>query len=224
MKKILSILSLIMIMTSCEDFLDQPPTTGLSDDKLVDIPAMQALIYGAYHNTRAFISQPALYGAGMIRDVQIRNRAEYDQFFDHQLSTSMTGWMFNQGYSVLEQLNTVAVSPIEEMVGTVDEKNSILGDMHFLRALIYFEMNNYFALPSTGYSLPLVLEPVGVNDRVVCTPTDEVIRTIEEDIELARNYFKEVSGVAITMQLRPWPPGSIFFIKNMSWPLPGRTK
>ena len=197
MKKIaFGIFLVLALFTSCEDFLDVPRTTGLTDDKLVDIPAMQALIYGAYSASRSLVTQSTLYGTAMARDVLIRNRAEYDQFYDHQLSESMTGWMFQQAYTVLGLVNTVAVTDMTGMEGTVEEKNAILGDMHFLRALVNFDLNNYFALPSTGYSIPLVLEPIGVNTRVSCNLTNEVIASIEEDIELARSYFAETSGEA----------------------------
>jgi hypothetical protein len=93
-------------------------------------------------------------------------------------------------------LNTVAINNIEAMEGTEDEKNAILGDMHFLRALVNFDLNNYFLDPSTGYSIPLVFEPIGVNDRVSCSPTQDVREAIEQDIETARNYFDNVSGEA----------------------------
>jgi hypothetical protein len=197
MKWIAAALTIVLTLSSCsESFLDVPPTTGLSEDKLVDIPAMRALILGAYDQARNFTTQSTLYAAAMVRDVEVRNRDEYVQFFDHEISTTMTSWMFNQGYQVMGSINRVAVSNLQEMEGTDDEKNAILGDMHFLRALMYFDLNNYFALPSTGYSVPLVKTPVGVNDRVACSPTQDVINAIEEDIELARTYFQNAPGVA----------------------------
>jgi hypothetical protein len=197
MKKFIIAIITVTLLTSCtEDFLNNPPTTGLSTDKLIDLPAMEALIYGAYGQVRSFVHQPVLYGTALSRDVLIRERAEYDQFYDHLLTTSMTGWMFSQGYSSLGTLNTVSESDLENMNGTDEEKNAILGDKHFLRAYIYFNLNNYFALPSTGYSVPLLLEPLGVNDSAECASTAAVIERIEEDIELARNYFSEVSGEA----------------------------
>lgn len=196
MKKGIIYLLMSMILLSCEDILDYPPTTGLSDDKLVDIPSMQALVYGAYDQSRSLITQSVLYGTGMVRDVLIRNRAEYDQFYDHLLSTSMTGWMYNQSYKVLGLINTVAVSNVPDMEGSENEKNAILGDMYFLRALIYFDLNNYFTLPSTGYSVPLVQEPIGVNDRVSCSLSSDIMEAVEEDIEMARSHFQDVQGVS----------------------------
>jgi hypothetical protein len=128
----------------------------------------------------------------MVRDVQIRNRSEYDQFFDHLLTESMTGWMFTQSYNVLNLVNTAVASDIEGMEGSENQKKAIRADLYFLRALVNFDLNNYFALPSTGYSIPLVTSPIGVNDRVSSTSTIEVIQSIEQDIEEARTLFQEI--------------------------------
>lgn len=194
-KYIFKLTIVIILFTGCEDFLDNPPAVGLSNDKLVDIPSMQALIYGAYSQTRGYIAQYSLYSSAMVRDINIRNRAEYEQFYDHLLSTNMTSWVYNSSYSALGLINTVAVSDVDNMEGTDEEKSSILGDMHFLRAMIYFELNNYFTLPSTGYSVPLVKEPIGVNDRVSTTTSENIKNSVEEDIERARQYFDEEPGV-----------------------------
>jgi hypothetical protein len=197
MKKILAVLLTSFVLSSCgDDFLDKNPTIGLSSDKLNDLASMQALIYGAYSDIRPFVHQPALYGAAMMRDVLNRNRGEYDAFYDHQISTNMTSWMYTAGYTTLSSLNFVAVSDLEAMEGTDAERNSILGDMHFLRALVYFELNNYFSLPSTGYSVPLVLEPLQIESRVETATSMEVMSQIETDIESARIRFENVSGEA----------------------------
>ena len=195
MRKIIAILILPLLLFSCEnDFLEETPPTGLSADKLTDLASMQGLIYGAYGAIRPFVSQPALYAAGMMRDVLNRNRGEYDPFYDHEISTSMTSWMYTSGYTALASLNKVAVSDLVSMEGSQEQKNAILGDMHFLRALIYFELNNYWNLPLTGYTIPLVLAPVGTDDRLETATTLAVQDQIEFDIESARSYFLVNSG------------------------------
>lgn len=197
MKKTLVILiTILSLLTGCEGFLDNPPPTGLSADKLVDIPSMQALIAGAYDLARNFAPQSSLYATAMVRDVIVLNRAEYEQFYDHQLQNGMSSWMFTTAYSVLHNINTVAVSDIQNMQGTATAKNAVLGDMHFLRALVYFDLNNYFELPSTGYSVPLVKVPIGANDRVSCSLAVDIVKSNEDDIEQARTCFKEVSGIS----------------------------
>lgn len=189
------LLAISCLLSSCEEeFLDKQPPIGLTDDKLTDMASMQALIYGAYGQIRPFVHQPALYGAGMMRDVLNRARGEYDQFYDHEVTQNMTSWMYSAGYGALSALNTVAITNLDEIDGSDVQKDAILGDMHFLRALIYFELNNYFTLPSTGYSVPLLLAPISTDDQVETATSVEVRAQIEADIENARLYFQNTSG------------------------------
>jgi hypothetical protein len=169
MKKIILSLLILTFISCSDDFLDIPPATGLTDDKLVDLTAMRALINGAYSLTRGnqgvpFCGESSLYGTTMVRDVVVRNNNNYPQFFDHLLANDL-GY-FVRGYRILNTLNTLAVKDLSIMDGTEDQKKAILGDMHFLRALIYFDLNNYFELSSTGYSVPLLLKPLGVDEKI----------------------------------------------------------
>jgi len=197
MKKIIFNTVIILMLSSCgDDFLDKEPVIGLTEDKLTDIQSMEALVFGAYATIRQFVHQPALYGAGMMRDILNRNREEYDPFFDHQISQNMTGWMYSSGYSSLQSLNTVVVSDMNTMNATDDQRDAIMGDVHFLRALIYFELNNQWTLPSTGYSVPLVLEPLSQEDRLETATSQAVKDQVESDIEAARRHFENVSGIS----------------------------
>ncbi len=196
MKKIIFSILFVFTLFSCsDDFLENPPATGLSEDKLKDLPSMEALVYGAYHQARDFTFQSSLYSTGMVRDVGIRNRSEYTQFFDHQLTTNMTSWMYSQGYKVVGLLNRIAVSDIDNMEGSQARKNAILADMHFLRAIIYFDLNNFWTLPSTGFSVPLVKEPIRPNDRVSCAHSEDIRLIVEQDIEQARTLLKDNTGL-----------------------------
>lgn len=200
MKKIILSLLILTFISCSDDFLDIPPATGLTDDKLVDLTAMRALINGAYSLTRGnqgvpFCGESSLYGTTMVRDVVVRNNNNYPQFFDHLLANDI-GY-FVRGYRILNTLNTIAVKDLSIMDGTEVQKKAILGDMHFLRALIYFDLNNYFELSSTGYSVPLLLKPLGVDEKISSSKAEEVRKAIEEDIEQARlNFQNNVGGVA----------------------------
>ena len=196
MKNLILILIAMTTFSSCNDeFLDLPPTTGVSDNNLNDLGSMQALVYGSYSDARNFVSRSSLFAAAMVRDIQVRQGFGLETFFDHQLNSG-GGAIWDSGYKALGSLNIVATSTLNDMPGSESQKNSIRGDMHFLRALIYFDLNNYYTLPSTGYSVPLVLTPIGVNDRVSCALSSDISAQIESDIELARTYFATNSGVA----------------------------
>lgn len=195
MKKIIAITILTLSLFSCKkSFLDVPPATGLTDDKLKDIPSMKGLIAGAYGQERGTAWNSMVDAALMVRDIQVINNEIYPQYFNHQVYTDVG--LFTLSFTTLGLLNTVAVSNVEAMEGSDADKNAVLGDMHFLRALIYFDLNNYFDLPSTGYTVPLVQTPIGVNDKVACSKTIDVMNFIESEIEQARVNFASVSGIA----------------------------
>ena len=199
MRKILFSLLFLSTIYSCEDFLDETPPIGITADKLTDIASMQALVNGAYANLRAFTAYQNMITSTIVRDIEIRRNPNWRPFFrwdEVGLSTTFTTGVYFEGYKALNKINTVLDANVMEMNATEAEKNSVLGDMHFLRALVYFDMNNYFTLNSTGNSVPLVLNVLGVNDRVSVAKSSDIKAQIEEDIELARSYFANAAGVS----------------------------
>jgi hypothetical protein len=199
MKKILFTLIFLVALCSCEDFLEEPNPIGLSLDKVTDISSMQALVYGSYANLRSFTAYQNMITSTVIHDVEIRRNPNWLPFFNWSqvgLSNTFTDGVYFEGFKTLNKINTIADANVLEMTATDAQKNSVLGDMHFLRALVYFDMNNYFTLNSSGNTVPLVLNVLGVNDRVTVAKSSNVQAQIELDIEQARSYFSSTSGVS----------------------------
>tara|TARA_B110000259_G_C13950728_1_gene376650 strand:+ start:404 stop:646 length:243 start_codon:yes stop_codon:yes gene_type:complete len=64
MKNLILILIAMTTFSSCNDeFLDLPPTTGVSDNNLNDLGSMQSLVYGSYSDARNFVSRSSLFAA-----------------------------------------------------------------------------------------------------------------------------------------------------------------
>lgn len=199
MRKLLFGLLMLSTVCSCDDFLEEYPPIGITADKLTDIPSMQALVNGAYANLRSFTAYQNMIASTIVRDVEIRrdpNWRPYYNWNDVGLLNTFTDNMYFSGFQTLNKLNTIEDANVSEMSGSEAQKSAVLGDMHFLRALVYFDLNNYFTLESTGNSVPLVLTVLGVNDKVSVSTSAEVKMQIETDIELAREYFKKASGVS----------------------------
>lgn len=214
MKRInISIIYLIIILafTSCEDVLDNPPATGLSPDKLTDIESMEGLVYGAYSQARGWgITNLPAFTETMARNMRPFNE-NYVHFYNHVVNAHMSSALYNTGYAVLSNLNTVAVSNVTEMNATEAQKNAVLGDMHFLRALVYFELNNYYTLPSTGYSVPLITEPVNVDDRVSSAKSSDIQAFVLEEIEKSRQYLTNNDGNVIDYYIATALAARIYF-------------
>jgi len=196
MKKLYILLLAAGLLVSCEDFLEIPPALGLSSDKLTDLESMQALVMGAYDNVRISLPQAYAYSNVIARDI-ISDHVNHTQFFDHNITETMTSWYFTHSYYCLDLLNKVLVADFASMDGTDETKNAILGDAYFLRALIYIDLSAFYTLHSSGYTSPYLDEPVGPNDKVSCSKIADARTGIEADIEAARTLFaNEVSGNA----------------------------
>ena len=106
-----------------------------------------------------------------------------------------SGNSYSNGYRALNKINTVINADIDNMYGTNAEKASVKGDAFFLRAAVYFQLNNFFTHPTTGKSVPLVLTVLGTNDRVSLASSAEIVTQIESDIEAARTNLAIGEGI-----------------------------
>tara|TARA_B100001093_G_scaffold143113_1_gene135574 strand:- start:411 stop:1772 length:1362 start_codon:yes stop_codon:yes gene_type:complete len=200
MKKVsFLLLAISMTFVACEDFLDESPPIGLTDDKLTDIPSMKALVNGAYDKMRGFYAYQPMITSGFVRDYVVRSSANWAPYYKWTVSgvpQMFSGNSYNNGMRALNAINTVLTANVDAMYGTQAEKSKILGDAHFLRAAIYFQLNMYYTLPSSGNSIPLITTVLGTNDRVSVATSAAIKAQVESDIEKAREYFKVANGVS----------------------------
>ena len=78
MKRLLiGLMALGLVFTSCEDFLDETSTIGLSSESLTDIVAMQALNAGAYNDLRNLTAYEHAQSTFTVRDCQARRNANW---------------------------------------------------------------------------------------------------------------------------------------------------
>ena len=197
--KIFLLLSILFLtFTSCEDFLEEDPSIGLSADKLTDIASMNALVHGAYDNMRGFYAYQPMITAGFVRDYSVRNSANWTPFYkwtNTGVPGMFTGNSYSNGFRTLNKVNTVLNADIENMYGTAAQRSKVLGDAHFIRAAIYFQFYTTFTDPTTQKSVPLVTTVLGTNAKVTQATGSELIAQFEYDIEEARKHFAISNGV-----------------------------
>jgi hypothetical protein len=199
MKKIFFLLVVFsMTFTSCEDFLDEDPSIGLSPDKLTDLASMNALVHGAYDNMRGFYAYQPMITSGFVRDYSVRNSANWTPFYkwtNTGVPSMFTGNSYGNGFRTLNKVNTVLNADVDNMYGTQAEKSKVLGDAYFLRAAVYFQFDMTFTDPTTGKSVPLVTTVLGTNDRVTQASGTELRAQVVADIEAARQHLKVKNGI-----------------------------
>ena len=82
MKKIIFlVIASGLIFTSCEDFLEETSTIGLSAEKLTDISSMNSLNAGAFNDLRSFYAYQPMITTSLVRDIKIRKSANCSPFY-----------------------------------------------------------------------------------------------------------------------------------------------
>ena len=100
--------------------------------------------------------------------------------------------VWNRGYQTLYRINKllIDVAAIEDVIDEA-ERDQIIGQALVMRALIYFEMVNYFGQTysydgtATHYGVPLVTEPIGPDENpgraMVSDIYDQILLDLEGD-------------------------------------------
>lgn len=181
MKKIF-LLSSILILGSCNDFLEEEPVSFLSDsqfyqteaDAIASInAAYEPLATGGYYGQQFFAQTEAKaeYALG---------RGSHQPSGVYQLDQTNIGriaGIWRLAYLSINRANAV-LERIPEMDIDEDLKTRVLAEAHFLRAL------NYFNLVRLWGAVPLQTEEIAsiVNFSFPRTSVDEVYSLIIEDL------------------------------------------
>lgn len=185
-KYIIPFLAALLALTSCYD-LDRAPYDQLSSSTFWQTEDQcKSGLMGVY----ASLKNTDLYGKMFMIDVNSDVAVGYDQYEALQLGTctprtSFLNGKWQNGYNGIQRANlairSIGEAPIDETA-----KNQMLGEAHFLRALIYFHLMDYFG------GLPLYDETTNLeqdfNDLMNPRSSAEETRAfIIADLEKAQN-------------------------------------
>ncbi|HJP67855.1 MAG TPA: RagB/SusD family nutrient uptake outer membrane protein [Sphingomicrobium sp.] len=153
-------------LSACSNVLDVPPTSSISSEAAIaDAVGARAALAGAY----AGLQQDGLYGVDFINWTEVlSDNAQHSGTFDdwataddHILrSDNFTNEeIWDNSYDEINRANVI----IAKVPGVADldqtEKNEILGEAYFLRALVYHDLVRLWG-NTTTLGVPLRLEPV----------------------------------------------------------------
>ncbi|MVZ64783.1 RagB/SusD family nutrient uptake outer membrane protein [Sphingobacterium sp. DK4209] len=154
MKKIGILVASALLMTSCEKFLDteslNKKNTGNFPVTVADANQMLTGIYSALSRAITNVPHTHFYMAELASDDRFGGGGENDrdmQGLDHLMNTQpdrfLTFWTAR--YEGILRTNT-AIETLDKVSGwsTEAEKNQVLGEVHFMRALYYFELAQMF--------------------------------------------------------------------------------
>lgn len=156
MKKIYTILAIIcaLTLTSCQDFLDWPPTdsasaetsiTSVSDAEIMLTGVMNKLTSSSYLGRNMFMyadtkgGDLCIVSAGRGMDAMFK-------FNQSATGTSYSGF-WQQGFNIILQLNNI-IENVEKLEAEgASGFDSVLGQAYTLRAMVYFDLVRLYGRP-----------------------------------------------------------------------------
>jgi hypothetical protein len=187
MKKAFILMLLAASLSSCDNFLDtesfDKKNTGNFPVTVADAQVMLTGIYNSLNAAVTNVQNSHFYMAELASDDRFGGGGENDrdmQGLDHLMNTQpdrfLTFWTAR--YQGVFRANT-ALETLSQVTGwsTETEYNQTLGEVHFLRALYYFELSQMFG------EVPLVTSSIVSN--VPKSPAEETYAVIAQDLKTA---------------------------------------
>lgn len=188
-KVTLFILMGVIFFSSCKDELDQKPQDAMQDeDAITDIQLLRSATIGIYNGVRSlewygrtYPTMLELRGSNMYIAARNSNRYRTSYQYNYTLSDVDVTDVWNRIYNVIARANNVINRVNDVTDGTVDEKNQLVAEAKFIRALAYFDLTRVFgktysADNGASLSVPLVL------DKSNPTPKRETVKVIYDQI------------------------------------------
>ncbi|MGL1885136.1 MAG: RagB/SusD family nutrient uptake outer membrane protein [Reichenbachiella sp.] len=195
--KRISIYSLLLLLgMGCADFLEEEPKSFYSEGNVFStIDNAEYAINGIYANLTSANSWGYLYtwfGNFGTDESDSQWTGNTNQFSNYSLTPS-SPQVYNQWVQAYKGINSanVVISNIQAMTeGTDEERNQLIAEARFLRALIYFDMVRFYG------DVPLQLEPIEVYDSSVLPAREDsrvVMDSIIEDLLFAEENLSETA-------------------------------
>src|SRR5215210_4833381 len=191
MRNIVSICKILLfaaVMTSCgKDFLNKKSLTEFSSSDEWGDPALTAtFINGIYNSLPADVAM----NAGMVDESRSRDADGLN--FNNMVITQDDGEYGNWSgsYSAIRQCN-VAIENISQSsfdttkTDGVALKDRMIGEVHFLRAYLYFRLTCYYG------GVPIITKVYGLNDsfKIAQNSYADCIKFIVGDLDSAANLL-----------------------------------
>ena len=206
---------MMMLMTACDWLLEPEPSQSVSQEVALTTDAnVKSVLNGAY----SLFNEPGIYGGNILRNAEllagngeimwVNEETYYEpyEFFTKTISpeNQEVYIQWRDSYRVINAVNNV-ISALD--VVKPSDRPWVEGEALFLRALVYFDLVRFFALPyeagavNNQYGVPLVLEPVHViNDDIYKgrSTVEEVYSQIIRDLTIAVERLPDENGIFAT--------------------------
>src|SRR5690606_26653341 len=200
MKRIIAIILGVVSLTGCESFLDttsyDKKNTGNFPMNVADAEAMVTGIYSTLSTAVADAPHTLFYAAELASDDRFGGGGENDRDMhglDHLMNTQPDRFLpfWRARYQGIFRANT-AIATMDNVTGWANEgqRNQLLGETYFLRALFYFELSQMFG------EVPLITAPEAEN--LPKAPAAETYAQLAFDLQQAISLLPSVPYTSTT--------------------------
>jgi starch-binding outer membrane protein, SusD/RagB family len=210
MKNSINLLLLLfaILFSACDKKLDVLPQNTLTPDQITSADDVKAVLFGGYftlQNGASLGEKYNTFGELLVNDGEIDwagTFAGYEEVHANtQLSVSNEIYqIWGNSYHTINAANIV-LSKLDVLTGS--EKTEIEGEAKFLRAIAYYYLVNFFALPysagnTAGPGVPLILQPVEgydpARDKLPRASVEAVYTQIIDDLKFGAANMPDDAG------------------------------
>lgn len=194
---------ILFAFSACDDFLDLEPETSLSSAVAFDnIEGIDAGINGIYSTIHSdWVERQIVFSeclAGNVKEVNAIANTNYTQALQHANWTDLfniSNYFWQMSYSAINISNRVleALPNIDASNQQIESnKTRLKGEALFLRGMIHFSLNRFYAQPQNGLSAPLLLQPFEPGDMPSRATIDDMKAQIIADLKESENLLLDV--------------------------------
>ncbi len=190
MKKLFIYITVISVLTSCEDFVTQEPVDQiLTENTIINAASAEQAILGAYSRMQT----ANLYGdnvflySGVLSD-ELQHSGSFPTISEMDINdvssaNVSTDNMWQQGYTTIFQANNI-IEILESgstITGLTDEDRTLfIGEARFVRALVHFTLANFYG------NVPLVeTTSVEFNSSIGQSTQSEIYAYVISEAQIA---------------------------------------
>ena len=221
--KYLGFLLTLVVLTSCEKYLDVQPRASISDDQpIFDKASAETALRGVY----SALADGGYYGTsfqsiGYLSGDNIQwtgSQSQVQEFINHKVnadnSTINAAWIAI--YRTINRANNVIkrVGALEEGKLSTALQNGIVGEAYFIRALAYFD------LARTWGGVPLITEPSLSQKDNIGVPRSSLTETYNQvisDLDKAEALLPPTTDRHRATQKTVWALKSRYYLYQKNW-------
>jgi hypothetical protein len=222
-KLLTRILPIVFLLVSCSDFLDVQPKDSVSDETtIVDKTSAQTAVRGIYRQ----LGDDDYYGAlfqtiGYLSGDNIQwtgSQSIIQQFISHAVKADNTNiaTVWSGIYSTINRANQVIdkLPGVNDATLTADERNALLGEAYFVRALAYFD------LARTWGGVQLVVKATSnINDTkgLKRSTLEQTYAQVLKDLQTAEPLLPETTNRYRATRKTVWALLARFYLYQRNW-------